>query len=58
MPDIDFVPGKQLGMVEMMRLASNSKFRDGVKNVVEELRKAGVEINKDVRHPSSQTSAY
>ena len=56
MPDIDFVPGKQLGMVEMMRLASNSKFREGVKNVVEELRKAGVEINKDVRHSLSMTS--
>ena len=47
--EVDLVPGKQPSMVDMMRLATNQKFRDGVRNVVEELRKAGIEINKDVR---------
>ena len=36
-------------MMQMFKLASNPKFREGAKRVVEELKKAGVDLNSEVR---------
>ena len=38
-------------MMEALKLASNPKFREGAKRVVEELKKAGVDINSEVSYP-------
>ena len=38
-------------MMEVFKLASNPKFREGAKRVVEELKKAGVDINSEVNYP-------
>lgn len=46
--DIDLTPGRSPSMMEVFKLASNPKFREGAKNVVEELKKAGVDINSEV----------
>ena len=34
--------------MQMFKLASNPKFRESAKRVVEELRNAGIEINSEV----------
>lgn len=35
--------------MQIIKLAANPKFREGAKRVMEELKKAGVEINSEVR---------
>ena len=42
-------PDKPPSMMQMFKLASNPKFREGAKRVVEELKKAGVDLNSEVR---------
>lgn len=34
--------------MQIIKLAANPKFREGAKRVMEELKKAGVEINSEV----------
>ncbi|KAL5527604.1 hypothetical protein ACEPAG_6405 [Sanghuangporus baumii] len=45
--DVDLAPGKPPSMMQMFKLASNPKFREGAKRVVEELKKAGVDVNSE-----------
>ena len=47
--DIDVTPGKQPSTMQIIKLAANPKFREGAKRVMEELKKAGIDITPEVR---------
>ena len=49
--------GKMPSKMQMLRLATNSDFRTAATKVVEELKKAGVDLNSAVRHNTSHISA-
>lgn len=42
---VDLSSGKQLSMIQMSKLLMNSEFRKGAEELVEELKKTGVEVN-------------
>ncbi|TDL29470.1 hypothetical protein BD410DRAFT_892758 [Rickenella mellea] len=44
---IQFSPARPPSTWQMLKLAANPKFREGVQRVTEELRKAGVEITPE-----------
>jgi hypothetical protein len=45
---VDLSSGKQLSMIQMSKLLMNSEFRNGAEELVEELKKTGVEVNSKV----------
>ncbi|KAH8118326.1 hypothetical protein DFH11DRAFT_1540527 [Phellopilus nigrolimitatus] len=45
--DVTLSPERPPSMMQMFKLASNTKFREAAKQVVEELKKAGVDINAE-----------
>ncbi|EJD01216.1 uncharacterized protein FOMMEDRAFT_29955 [Fomitiporia mediterranea MF3/22] len=44
---VELQPGRPPSTMQMFRLASDQKFREGAKRVVEELKKAGVDLNSE-----------
>ena len=45
---VELQPGRPPSAMQMFRLASDQKFREGAKRVVDELKKAGVDLNSEV----------
>ena len=46
--DIDVTPGKQPSTMQIIKLAASPKFRGVAKRVMEELKKAGIDITPEV----------